>query len=114
MKSFANETACVNRVLIWHICIYLKLSTEKNRIEVSFCCRKNRIGCHVPVRVNAPVRANRPRKSYPAYIFPSPEQMLGKFSILCISTLTRLQYVLFDKLNKYFIAQMAENTFILH
>ena len=40
--------------------------------------------------------------------------MLGKFSILCISTLTRLQYVLFDKLNKYFIAQMAENTFILH
>ena len=51
----------------------------------------------------------RPRKSYSAQMFQSPEQMLGKFSILCKR---RLQYVLFDMLNKYFIAQIVENTFI--
>ena len=57
MKGFANETACVSRVLIWHICIYLKLSIEKIRIEVSFLnCRKIALWCIgflVPVRVNA-------------------------------------------------------------
>ena len=38
MKGFANETACVNRVLIWHVCIYLKLSNEQIRIEKLFYC----------------------------------------------------------------------------
>ena len=33
MKGFANETACVNRVLICHVCIYLKLSVELNHIK---------------------------------------------------------------------------------
>ena len=33
MKGFANETACVNRVLICHVCIYLKLSVEQNHIK---------------------------------------------------------------------------------
>ena len=44
------------------------------------------VGFLVPVRVNTPVRGNRPRKSYKAQTVQSPEQMLRKFSILCIST----------------------------
>ena len=40
------------------------------------------------VTVNASVRGNWPPKSYLAQIFQSPEQMLWKFIILCISTLT--------------------------
>ena len=72
MKGFANETACVNRALICHFCIYLKLSVEQIHIEVSFYCRKNRF--LVPVSVNAPVRGNRPRKSYLAQIFQSLKQ----------------------------------------
>ena len=43
----------------------------------------------VPVRVNAPVRGSRPCKSYSAqYVLQSPEQMLGKFSTVCISKWT--------------------------
>ena len=42
MKGFANETACINRVLICHVCIYLKLSIDQNHIKVSLYCRKNR------------------------------------------------------------------------
>ena len=34
MKGFANETACVNRILIWHVCIYMKLSIEPIHIKV--------------------------------------------------------------------------------
>ena len=44
------------------------------------------VGFLVPISVNAPLRGSRPRKSYLAQMFQSPEQMLGKFSILCIST----------------------------
>ena len=40
MKGFANETACINRVLICHVCIYLKFSIEQNHIKVSFYCHK--------------------------------------------------------------------------
>ena len=41
--------------------------------------------------------------------------MLEKFSILYVlQRERRLQYVIFDMLNKYFIAQIAENIFILH
>ena len=40
MKGFANETACVKRVLICHVCIYLKLSIEQIHIEVSVYCHK--------------------------------------------------------------------------
>ena len=32
-NDFANETACINRVLIYHVCIYLKLSIEQNYIS---------------------------------------------------------------------------------
>ena len=42
MKGFVNETGCANRVLIRHVCIYLKLSIKQIRIEVSVYCRKNR------------------------------------------------------------------------
>ena len=42
MKSFANETACINRVLVCHVCIYLKLSIEQKHIKVSLHSRKNR------------------------------------------------------------------------
>ena len=66
MKGFANETACINRVLICHVCIYLKLSVEQNHINVSLYCRKNRFVMYRlfdPVRVNAPVRGSRPHKS---------------------------------------------------
>ena len=44
------------------------------------------VGFLVPVRVNAPIRGSRPRKSYSAQIFQPTEQMLGKFNILCTST----------------------------
>ena len=37
---------------------------------------------------------------------------LGKLSSLCILKWRWLQYVLFDMLNKYFVAQIAENIFI--
>ena len=56
--------------------------------ESGLVIRHLTVGFLVPVRVNAPVRGSRPRKSYSAQIFQSPEQMLGKFSILYISTLT--------------------------
>ena len=68
MKGFANETACINRVLLCHVCINLKLSIEQNHIKVSLYYRKNRF----------------------------------------------VMYVFFDMLNKYFIAQIAERTFILY
>ena len=59
--------ACINRVLICNVCIYLKLSIEQNHIKVSVYCRKNRfVMCRlffVPVRVNTPVRGCRPCKS---------------------------------------------------
>ena len=44
MKGFANEisTACVNRVLTCHVCMYLKLSIKQNHIKFSLYCRKNR------------------------------------------------------------------------
>ena len=84
MKGFANEKACVNGVLIWHVCIYFKFLIEQIHIEVSFYCCKN---CLVMYRLfNAPVRGNPPCQLYLAQILQSPEQMLGNFSILCIST----------------------------
>ena len=89
MNGFANETAYLNRGLICHFCIYLKLSVEQNHIKVLLYCRKShfvmyRLSRHC--RVNVPVRGSRPCKSYLAQIFQSMEQMLGKFSILGIST----------------------------
>ena len=52
--------------LICRVCIYLKLSNEQNHIKVSLYCRKNRFVMYRlfgPVRVNAPVKGSRPRKS---------------------------------------------------
>ena len=42
MKDFARVTAFVKKVLICHICIYLKVLVEQNNIKVSLYCRKNR------------------------------------------------------------------------
>ena len=71
-------------------------------------------GFLVLTKVNAPIRGIRPRKSYLAQIFQSPEQMLGTFSSDVFQRSCRLQCVLFDMLNKYFMVQIVENTFILH
>ena len=81
---------------------------------ISLVIRHLTVGCLVPVRVNVPVRGSRPRKSHSAQIFQYPERMLWKplmysnVDVGCsASYLTRM-------LNKYFIAQVAENTFSLH
>ena len=39
---------------------------------------------------------------------------MGNSASYVLQRWRRLQYVLFDMLNKYSIAQMAENTYILH
>ena len=89
MKCFANETACINRVLICHVCIYLKLSIEQNNTKARYTVVKSLLYSFfffffffVNVRVNVPVRYSWPRKSYSAQIFQSPEQMLGEIKHL--------------------------------
>ena len=59
---------------------------DNQALESGLVIRHLTVGFLIPVRVNAPVRSSRPRKSYSAQIFQFPEQMFGKFSILCIST----------------------------
>ena len=69
------------------ILIQTNVPIRDNQVsESGLVTRHLTVGFLIPVRVNAPQRGSRPRKSYPAQIFQFPEQMLGKFSILCIST----------------------------
>ena len=69
MKGFANETACMDRVLICHVYIYLKLSIEQNHIKVSLYCHKN---CFVMYRLFCPhamsvcFLGSRPRLDVPS------------------------------------------------
>ena len=89
---------------------------NRNTAAISHSHRSRKIAfwCWLscPVRVNATVRGSRSRKSYSVPILSSQKQMFGKFNVF--QRRRRLQYVLFDMLNKYFTIQIAENTFILH
>ena len=64
-----------------------------------------------------PLRGNRPDKSYIWHKNFSPrKKCFGHLASSVFQCRPRLQYALCDSdmLNKYFIAQMADNTFILH
>ena len=54
-------------------------------------------GFLVPVRVNAPVRSNPPRKSYLAHVFQSKNKCLGNLAPYVFQRRHRMQTVLFDK-----------------
>ena len=90
MKDFANETALCQQGFDDMIAyMYLKLSVEQIHIKVTFYFHKNRFVMYrlsCPPKGLCPCKGSRPGKSYSAQMFQSLEQMLGRFSILCIST----------------------------
>ena len=90
MKGFENERVLTE---FWYTTFAYIWSSQLSKIIYKFRYTVVKIalwcmGCLFPVRVNAPVRGGLPCKSYSTQIFQSPEQILGKFSILCISKWT--------------------------
>ena len=68
-----------------------------------------RIG-RIPVRVNVPLSGNQIGSHIWHKYFSPLSKCLGNLESCVFQRRCRLQYVLYDMLNEYFIALMAENT----
>ena len=78
--------------------------------ELDLVIRHLTVDFLVPVRVNVVGLVSHIRHEY----FSPRNKCLGNLASSVFQHKRRLQCVLFDMLNKYFIVQIAENTFILH